>query len=1165
VALRTVGVRLTADVSSYMANMRRAGGSTRDFVGEMDKAAKAGRLDSVADGVGAVGLGLVGMAGYAVNAALKFDKSMSAVKAATHGSAAEMDQLRKAALQAGQDTQYSATGAADAITELSKAGVATADILNGGLNGALSLAAAGQLEVGEAAEIAASAMTQFKLKGKDIPHVADLLAAAAGKAQGTVHDMGAALNQAGLIAAQTGLSIEETTGGLAAFASAGLMGSDAGTSFKQMLLMLQAPSEKSKNLMEELGISLYDSSGQFVGLTAFAGQLQTALKDLTPEARAAAMAQIFGADATRAASIMYEQGSSGVQQWIDKVNDAGYAQETAALLTDNLAGDIERLKGSIETMAIQAGSASNGGLRQLVQVLEGIVDGIASLPSFVTSSATILAGVGGAAALLAAGWVKSRRGMAEFRSELESTGPSGERAARGLEKVTSAATKAGLVFAGLQAAGAIVKQFQDDLKPQVEAMATGLEKYASGGKLAGEASRVLGDDLKDLKVGFDFLADSDNGRRKAVKNIQDGLEGLVPGLEGTNTSLTKTRERITSMDAALAQMAQSGNATAANQVFQKLAAELATGGVSMEEFRKQFPQYAAALEVAGKATGDAAAKTDGLGKSLEGAADKQEEFKTATDAAAAAADGQREALSQLADMMKAETNPVFGLINAQEKLAEAQTNASKATKEHGKNSKEAKAANRDLAVAAIDLQAAVGALGNSFNGKMTPALRDTLKAAGLTDAKIKNLEGQFKSAKKAADAYDGKYEAKSSAPGAKQAKVDLDKAYTAANGFAGPYAAKASAPGAKQAEAQLKAAWDKAKGFDGNWTANLKLQGYAEVKKRLLDVMSAQYKLSHPKASANDVAEDRREKARFMHTGGPVTGPGTATSDSIAAYLSNGEHVMTAAEVAALGGQGAVMAMRRAIRSGKRMQFSDETPGFARGGPVMPFPADVSHTKVLSMQEALALIVPQFSKDWPSSPSAQRGDSGVWRDVVKLIKSGPKMGSFGNAYRAGDPKWHGSGRAVDWMGYNMDALAQFLAAQGPLELIHRTNRRDYAYTRGRNKGSFNSSLMNAHRNHIHIAMQNGGTIREPVYGIGASGATYSLGENYQPERVMPNWQPAGGGGGGGGNTTVLNLNLPSTAGVNPVEYGRQVAEALKPFLAAGGSIVVRGQTVLAAS
>lgn len=117
---------------------------------------------------------------------------------------------------------------------------------------------------------------------------------------------------------------------------------------------------------------------------------------------------------------------------------------------------------------------------------------------------------------------------------------------------------------------------------------------------------------------------------------------------------------------------------------------------------------------------------------------------------------------------------------------------------------------------------------------------------------------------------------------------------------------------------------------------------------------------------------------------------------------------------------------------------------------------------------------------WPAKhPGAggPSGDSGVWKNIVALIKStGPISGAFGNAYRAGDPLWHGAGRAVDWMGYQQDALAMFLAGKSPLELIHRTSKRDYAFTRGKDKGSFHESLMEAHRNHVHIAMKSGGPV-----------------------------------------------------------------------------------------
>jgi len=51
-------------------------------------------------------------------------------------------------------------------------------------------------------------------------------------------------------------------------------------------------------------------------------------------------------------------------------------------------------------------------------------------------------------------------------------------------------------------------------------------------------------------------------------------------------------------------------------------------------------------------------------------------------------------------------------------------------------------------------------------------------------------------------------------------------------------------------------------------------------------------------------------------TGGPIEGPGTTTSDSIPMMLSRGEHVWTAREVAAAGGQAAVSALRASVLSG---------------------------------------------------------------------------------------------------------------------------------------------------------------------------------------------------------------------------------------------------------
>ena len=52
---------------------------------------------------------------------------------------------------------------------------------------------------------------------------------------------------------------------------------------------------------------------------------------------------------------------------------------------------------------------------------------------------------------------------------------------------------------------------------------------------------------------------------------------------------------------------------------------------------------------------------------------------------------------------------------------------------------------------------------------------------------------------------------------------------------------------------------------------------------------------------------------KMLASGGPVNGPGTPTSDSIPAMLSDGEHVWSAREVSAAGGHAVVEAMRKGV------------------------------------------------------------------------------------------------------------------------------------------------------------------------------------------------------------------------------------------------------------
>lgn len=388
-------IRLMADTGNYTTRMQAASKQAEQLATSLDKPVdKSQRLGQAATSLG-IGIGALSLAigVTAVQSFMEFDQAMSRVEADTHATGDSLTALRDKAIEAGSRTVYSATESADAIDELAKAGMSVQNILNGGLDGALDLAAAGNMDVAKAAEISASALGQFGLDGSQASHVADLLAAGANTAQGDVSDMGEALNMVGTTASQMGMSIEDTIGALTALASKGITGSAAGEQLRSALIGLSSASGPCREQMEELGISLYDSQGNFVGLANFAGQLKTALSKLTPEQRANAMGILFSNAAMNAGNILYEEGAEGIEAYTDQVNQSGFAQQQAAKLTDNLKGDVEQLGGAFESAFIKIGSGANGPLRATVQTVTDLVNAFADLPDGV-QQAIILAGLG---------------------------------------------------------------------------------------------------------------------------------------------------------------------------------------------------------------------------------------------------------------------------------------------------------------------------------------------------------------------------------------------------------------------------------------------------------------------------------------------------------------------------------------------------------------------------------------------------------------------------------------------------------------------------------------------------------------------------------------------------------------------------------------------------
>lgn len=335
---------------------------------------------------------IVAAGGAATSVAANFDDAMSQVQGALGGASADMDGLRNLALQLGADTVFSATESAQAMVELAKGGLTEAQIKGGALAASMDLAAAGQLNLADAAATTVQMMGSFGLGAGDATRIANALAGAANASSADVSDLTQAMSQCSAQASLAGWSLEDTAAALALFADHGVKGSDAGTSLKTMLQRLAAPTDQAAEAIAAYGLNIRDSNGKMKDISGIADELTGKLGGLSDAERDAALQTIFGSDASRAAAILMQSGSEGLAKYIAATNDATAAETMANAQKGELSWALENMGGAVESASIAFGTALAPAITAVAGVIGNVAEAFASLPAGVqTGIAVVLA------------------------------------------------------------------------------------------------------------------------------------------------------------------------------------------------------------------------------------------------------------------------------------------------------------------------------------------------------------------------------------------------------------------------------------------------------------------------------------------------------------------------------------------------------------------------------------------------------------------------------------------------------------------------------------------------------------------------------------------------------------------------------------------------------
>nr|DAQ38474.1 MAG TPA: minor tail protein [Caudoviricetes sp.] len=339
---------------------------------------------------GATALKAVGKATVATTAAIAtvgiaatkvgsdFEAAMSRVGAISGATGKEFKMLEKTAMELGKTTVFSASEAAEGMQYLAMAGYDANEIV-AAMPGVLNAAAAGQVELGTAADITSNVLSGFGLQASETGRVADVLTKAFTSSNTSMESLGETMKYAAPIARAAGFSLEETAAAAGILGDAGIQGSQAGTTLRGVMLRLVNPPKQAAEALDALGVSVVDSNGKMKPLYQIIGELSEATEGMTDAQKTAIISQIAGQNAASGLLAIMDAGPEKIKKFTEELeNSGGTAERVANEQIDNLQGDLKLLASVLETVGIKIYKNFNEPLRKVVQTLTEYIETLAN-------------------------------------------------------------------------------------------------------------------------------------------------------------------------------------------------------------------------------------------------------------------------------------------------------------------------------------------------------------------------------------------------------------------------------------------------------------------------------------------------------------------------------------------------------------------------------------------------------------------------------------------------------------------------------------------------------------------------------------------------------------------------------------------------------------------
>lgn len=302
---------------------------------------------------------------------LEFDQALKDLKAITFATDAEILIMSETIKKLGVSYMFSISQISTGMKILGQAGFSASESID--TIKAVSILAAGTLSgMEETADLLTTTIRAFNMETTESGRVADIMATAVNKSKLDVDKLRIAFSYMAPAAKEAGISLEEAATATMLLADSGLRASTIGTSFRQFLAHLIAPTESAKGKLAALGANMDKLNPQFNSLKSILIELNRIIPD------AGAAFDVFQLRAAPAVITMMKavaDGSDTYDEYLEKVYEVGVAQKMADIQMEGVINKVKNLGSRFTVLAASIGqSGVLGVFGAFVDVLRNIID-----------------------------------------------------------------------------------------------------------------------------------------------------------------------------------------------------------------------------------------------------------------------------------------------------------------------------------------------------------------------------------------------------------------------------------------------------------------------------------------------------------------------------------------------------------------------------------------------------------------------------------------------------------------------------------------------------------------------------------------------------------------------------------------------------------------------